>query len=281
MHPPSRAIVPHVARRRRPFATGASRPVASDLLSRNPFVILGVSETDDLPTVKMQYYALSRVHHPDMAGGSDEAFKTLSEAYHKVLDLRAGRKVEEDFEDCMANWLDVVRERNAARWQRTAALRKAEYLQLRQWYLFSEGCRDADDDQLFLRWFRLWATLNVFEVASSARIGRFAVYVERLRLSFTCGMQHAASWAHDRADGLQASRHRMRGLEMEQAERAFEEAFGVRSLLQQAYEVFESHRREESGLQEDDEDDYQSYCNVADPLAPDEPTANDCSVVTT
>ena len=39
--------------------------------------------------------------------GDDTAFKALNKAYHDVLDIRAGRAVEADFEDSFETWMKV------------------------------------------------------------------------------------------------------------------------------------------------------------------------------
>eukprot|EP00669_Euglena_mutabilis_P000783 TRINITY_DN11016_c0_g1_i1.p1 TRINITY_DN11016_c0_g1~~TRINITY_DN11016_c0_g1_i1.p1 ORF type:complete len:264 (+),score=115.09 TRINITY_DN11016_c0_g1_i1:100-891(+) len=236
------------------MVSGGAAPATLNLTSKNPFEVLGLAAAADNAAIKAQYYALSKLYHPDVYRGGDGAFKALSWAYREALSLRAGKKAEDDFDEFVERWSEGFRERTEERWRKSAHMRKQQYLKLRHWYLSSAPFRTDEDHQLFLRWFRLWATLNVFEVAAVSHIGRFGVFVERLRESFDCGMLQAQEWATARADALKAAEAGAVGADLADAAAAFEATFGVDRLLTEAHEVFEQERRDTSGEPDDDDE---------------------------
>uniref|UniRef100_A0A7S4G7I8 J domain-containing protein n=1 Tax=Eutreptiella gymnastica TaxID=73025 RepID=A0A7S4G7I8_9EUGL len=199
------------------------------------------------------------MYHPDVNTGDDRIFKLLNHAYQQILDIRAGRSVAEDFDDSLETWMESVKERNAAKRRQTANVRKMEYFQLRDWYVFSEGFRTEERDVLFVRWLRLWATLNIFEVASAVRVGRFGIYVERLRESFTAGMLQAEDWASQNWEAMQEARQNMSEEDVSAVTQRFDAQFGVDKMLREAYDLFEKLRREESGIDDEDFDEFHMY----------------------
>uniref|UniRef100_A0A7S1IQW7 J domain-containing protein n=1 Tax=Eutreptiella gymnastica TaxID=73025 RepID=A0A7S1IQW7_9EUGL len=232
-----------------------------DFRSRDPFKVLGVRRQEEILIIKLQYYALSKMYHPDVTQGDDTMFKRLNKAYHQILDIRAGRDVEEEFDDSCESWVQTVKERNRRQRRSTANMRKEEYFMMRDWYIFTSSCRTENDERLFFRAFRLWATLNVFEVASAVRVGRFGVYVERLRLSFEAAMEQGAVWAHQRQDLMQDARQSMTEEDVTRVTELFEKQYNVHKVLHEAHVLFDKLRREEAGIEEDDQydDEYAAY----------------------
>jgi len=55
--------------------------------SREAYKILGVSPECTTKELRTAFVALAKVHHPD-AGGSAEAFRTINDAYLRVIAIR-------------------------------------------------------------------------------------------------------------------------------------------------------------------------------------------------
>jgi DnaJ-class molecular chaperone len=54
--------------------------------NKNPYTILGVKRTDSFETIKKQYKKLALKYHPDRNPDTEEKFKEINDAYHKIID---------------------------------------------------------------------------------------------------------------------------------------------------------------------------------------------------
>jgi DnaJ-class molecular chaperone len=54
----------------------------------NPFEVLGLSPQATDEKIKSRYRQLSKIWHPDMQGGDEEAMKRLNAAYEEICDQR-------------------------------------------------------------------------------------------------------------------------------------------------------------------------------------------------
>lgn len=68
--------------------------------NKNPYVILGVKSTDTIETIKKQYKRLALKYHPDRNPDTEEKFKEINDAYHKIIDPSyKSNDYEFDFDD--------------------------------------------------------------------------------------------------------------------------------------------------------------------------------------
>lgn len=64
----------------------------------NKYQILGVSEGDDIATIKKAYREAARKYHPDVNGGAainEEIFRMITKAYAEIIDEKTGKRVRE------------------------------------------------------------------------------------------------------------------------------------------------------------------------------------------
>ena len=67
--------------------------------NKNPYVILGVKRTDSIETIKKQYKKLALKYHPDRSPDTEEKFKEINDAYHKIIDpsFKFSNDLEEEY----------------------------------------------------------------------------------------------------------------------------------------------------------------------------------------
>jgi DnaJ-class molecular chaperone len=63
-------------------------PVNQEIQVYNPYEVLGISRRATDAEVKGRYRQLSKVWHPDVRGGDEEAMKRLNVAYQEICDRR-------------------------------------------------------------------------------------------------------------------------------------------------------------------------------------------------
>lgn len=67
--------------------------------SKNPYLILGVSQTAQEKEIRTAFRALAKKYHPDVNPGNQEAeqkFREINEAYEILSDARKRKKLDEE-----------------------------------------------------------------------------------------------------------------------------------------------------------------------------------------
>jgi hypothetical protein len=86
--------------RHRPFSSASSSSSSSssfsNLLSGNPFVVLGVSNNSSFAVVRRAFVQLALEHHPDRASGSTENFLRIRQAFEDIQHAQGGNDDDDD-----------------------------------------------------------------------------------------------------------------------------------------------------------------------------------------
>ncbi|KAF2129732.1 DnaJ-domain-containing protein [Dothidotthia symphoricarpi CBS 119687] len=100
----------------------------NDKIPRDYYADLGVTQSANLPAIKLAFYKLAKEHHPDKSGLEDaSAFRLAREAYEKLSDDSFRKKYDQTY------WRVKMHNNFQEQSRRTAAAPDKDEAQPREW----------------------------------------------------------------------------------------------------------------------------------------------------